>query len=207
MTKIRGVYAIVDVKEDQKVDPVSLTKHYLKAGIRLIQLRAKTLDEKNYLDLAKKINQLKEKISFIFIINDYPQIAYEAQADGVHLGQEDITVSEARKILGNQKIIGKSSHSLEEAQIALQEDIDYLAVGAIFPSPTKGGSHPVLGLELLKKVIDLSSIPIVAIGGINKSNYESVLDTGATSIALISSLEKAENIYLNFEKAFSSNQL
>lgn len=176
---IKGIYAIVDSSEK--------AKKYLESDIKLIQLRQKNPQER--LQQAKQIQLLKSQFNFIFIINDEPNLAKEVNADGVHLGQEDMPVAEARKILGKEKIIGLSTHSINQVLDAQKQDINYIGFGAIFKSPTKNNpDHPVVGLDLLKQVVQISQIPVVAIGGINQSNIQEVLATGVDTVAMISDL-------------------
>lgn len=176
---IKGIYAIVDSSEK--------AKKYLESGIKLIQLRQKNPQAR--LQQAKQIQSLKSQFNFIFIINDDPSLVKEVNADGVHLGQEDMSVEQARKILGREKIIGLSTHSINQALEAQKQDITYIGFGAIFKSPTKSNlDHPVVGLDLLTQVVQLSQIPVVAIGGINQSNIQEVLGTGVAAVAMISGL-------------------
>lgn len=179
MKKIVGLYAVVDSAD--------LAQECLTGGCSLIQLRQKGQNQKNE---AQKIKALKARHDFIFILNDDPQLALEIGADGVHLGQGDMPVVEARKLLGPKVIIGKSTHSVEEAMIAEEEPTTYVAAGAIFPTAAKGPDHPIIGLEGLKAIRKAVSKPLVAIGGINRSNAASVISAGADAIAMISALRK-----------------
>lgn len=185
---IKGLYAIIDTLGDVKLDPVKLARDYLLGGAKVIQLREKIADYQTRKKISQSIIQLKNQFDFIFIVNDDPELALEVDVDGVHLGQEDMSVSQARKILGKSKIIGLSSHSFDEASQALKQDINYLAVGAIFKTVNKPDNHPVVGLDVLKKIRTLTPLPLVAIGGITKENFQSVVLTGVDSIALISAL-------------------
>lgn len=176
---IKGIYAIADSSEK--------AKKYLESDIKLIQLRQKNPQER--LQQAKQIQLLKSSFNFIFIINDDPVLTKEIGADGVHLGQEDMPVVEARKILGKEKIIGLSTHAINQVLDAQKQDINYIGFGAIFKSPTKSSpDHPVVGLDLLKQVVQISQIPVVAIGGINQFNIGQVWDTGVAAVAMISDL-------------------
>lgn len=191
---IRGLYVILETSPAQKLDPFQFALACILGGAPIIQLREKKMPPGDRAALAKKIIRLKKDHDFIFIINDDAALAREVNADGVHLGQDDLPVQAARKILGKGKIIGKSSHSLAQAKMALAEDINYLACGAIFPSPTKAGNHPFVGLETLKQVVQLSTLPVVAIGGINHHNAGEVLSTGVSAIAIISALQCVEDV-------------
>lgn len=159
-----------------------------------MQLRQKAAPRAARLQWAREIIQLKKEADFTFIINDDPEMVTEVGADGVHLGQNDRSIKEARKIIGPEKIIGRSTHSLEEALVAQREEADYIAFGAVFPTSSKPPGHIVVGLEGLREVIRRVSIPIVAIGGINRSNIGSVLETGVQAVAMISALTQSENV-------------
>lgn len=188
---IKGLYAIVDTST-----PLSLTAlalDYLKGGAKIIQLRMKGILREKVAYQAREILKLKSEYPFLFILNDDPMLAKHVQADGVHLGQEDCPVTKAREIVGSSLIIGKSTHSLEQALLADQEPVDYIACGAIFPTTTKALGHPILGAKKLKEIVSRVTKPIVAIGGINRENAQEVVDTGVDSIALISALYQAED--------------
>jgi len=136
---------------------------------------------------------LKSCYDFLWIVNDDLEIACEIGADGVHVGKDDPPIEECRALLGPEKIIGYSSHALEEAVEAERRGADYVAFGAIFPTSTKGPGHPVQGLEKLKEVVRAVKIPIVAIGGINRNTIKDVLATGVASVAMISALTNSIN--------------
>jgi thiamine-phosphate pyrophosphorylase len=140
-----------------------------------------------------EISRLFRKQNVFFIVNDRADIAAASGADGVHLGQEDFPVAAARKILGAGKIIGKSTHSLEQAKAALKEKVDYLAVGPVFWTQTKKIDRPV-GTELAAQVRKLTRKPILAIGGIKPANAASVLAAGATGVAVVSALMAAPDV-------------
>lgn len=195
---ISGLYAIVDSTVTPEADLSSLAEDYLKGGASVIQLRDKRRGESEararaFYETVKKIQALKAKYPFVWIVNDDLKIAREIGADGVHVGRDDPPIGECRKILGPDKIIGYSSHALEEALEAERRGADYVAFGAIFPTPTKGPGHPVQGLEKLREVVRAVKIPVVAIGGINRNTFKDVLATGAASVAMISALAKSED--------------
>ncbi len=129
------------------------------------------------------IKRLAHAQKAFFIVNDYPEIAVITDADGLHLGQDDISISVARKILSPDKLIGKSCHSLKQALSAQKEGADYLGIGPIFSTPTKPEYQPV-GLGLINKVKEKINLPIFAIGGINADNVKLVMDAGATGVAV-----------------------
>lgn len=192
---IKGLYAIVDAGVSSQQSLCDLALDYLKGGVSLIQLRDKKRKSspetyQKFCETAFQIKQLQKDFSFQFILNDDLEIALEAGADGIHIGKDDISIEECRKKMGSQKIIGYSSHSLEEALEAEKMGADYVAFGAIFPTITKGPGHPVQGAEKLKKVVESLRVPVVAIGGIGRHNIKEVLATGVSCVAMISALAR-----------------
>ncbi len=172
-------------------DLEKIIKLVLKEGVKMIQYRCKTgTDIQNYLD-AKRLSVICKQNKALFIINDRIDIALAVDADGVHLGQEDIQVDIARKVLGYKKIIGVSTHSLQEAKKAEAQGSDYIGIGPIFASSSKHSIIP-LGIEGLREIKESIAIPIFAIGGINSSNISLVIDNGITHIALIDAIINAK---------------
>lgn len=170
-----------------------VVRQAIKGGVDMVQLREKNLETGEWLDLASELAKLCRRHRVIFIVNDRVDIAYASGADGVHLGQSDFPVALARKILGRKKIIGKSTHSLEEARKTNREDVDYLAVGPIFWTTTKKIDQPV-GPELITQVRRFVKKPILGIGGINPDNAVQVKAAGATGVAVVSALMAAPDI-------------
>ncbi|HXF49211.1 MAG TPA: thiamine phosphate synthase [Verrucomicrobiae bacterium] len=166
---------------------VNVVAQAIRGGVDMVQLREKNLETRVWLDLALEVSKLCRKQNIFFIVNDRADIAAASGADGVHLGQEDFPVAAARKILGKGKIIGKSTHSVEQARTAIKERVDYLAVGPVFWTQTKKIDRPV-GTELVAEVRKFTQKPILAIGGIKPENAASVLAAGATGVAVVSAL-------------------
>lgn len=190
--EIKGLYAIVDPSYRPDIPPEELARFYLLGGARVIQLRQKMGEKGEIASNAKKILFLKKEFNFIFIVNDCPEMALAVEADGVHLGQADMPSCKARELLGENFIIGKSTHSLFEAQQALKEPVDYIALGAVYPTKAKPEGHPVVGLEVLRDVLKISNKPVVAIGGINRTNASDVVNTGVSAVSMISALCQQE---------------
>jgi thiamine-phosphate pyrophosphorylase len=195
---IFGLYAIVDAGVTQGADLAVLAEDCLKGGASVVQLRDKRRAESPeraclFRETAERIRALKARYGFLWIVNDDLQLAKAVGADGVHVGQDDPSPEECRRILGPGKIVGYSAHSLDEAVEAERRGADYVAFGAIFPTPTKGPGHPVQGLEKLREVVRSLTVPVVAIGGIDRSNIQDVLAAGVHSVAMISALAKAAN--------------
>lgn len=158
-------------------------------GATLIQLRDKSASAREFFEEAAAAVNLGREIGVKIIINDRLDIALAAHADGVHLGQEDISPIEARRIMGADVIIGYSTHSVEQAQTAIGLPIDYLAFGPVFPTTTKANPDPVVGTGVIAEIKRISEdLPLVAIGGIGPGEVAAVLNAGADSVAMISGL-------------------
>ncbi len=164
----------------------------LEGGVRLLQLREKSHDAKRIIELGKKIRELTSIYDAIFILNDRIDIAQIIEADGVHLGQDDIGIKEAKNILGDKTIIGVSTHCPEQARKAVAQGADYIGVGPIFTTPTKPGRIAVT-TEYAKWVSQNIEIPWYAIGGIDFDNVQEVLDSGAKKIAVVRAIINAKN--------------
>jgi thiamine-phosphate pyrophosphorylase len=159
----------------------------IRGGATLVQLREKKISSKEYLELAQKVKTVTDRHDIPLIINDRIDIALAIDADGVHLGPEDLPVPIARKLLGDGKIIGSSAASVDEALLFQAQGADYLGVGAVFPTATKRGTEKV-GLEDLRGIKSAVHIPVVAIGGINAENAKPVMETGVDGVAVVSAI-------------------
>ncbi len=194
---MQGLYPIIDNTFCPHISHVRLAEQYLLGGATTLQLRIKkaaTFWDPDVFEIAKKIVALKKWRPFTFIVNDYIDVAAEIRADGVHVGANDLPISEVQKRIGNSFLIGYSAHSLTEATQAAKEGAGYVALGAIFPTRTKGPGHPIQGLKILRQVVQDVSVPVVAIGGIDRANVQSVLDTGCAAFAMITGLCLAKDI-------------
>src|SRR3990167_7528226 len=168
-----------------------VVKEAIKGGAKIIQLREKQWDKNRIREEAIKLLKICRKNNALFIVNDYVDVALEIGADGVHLGQSDMSISEARKICGNKLIIGLSTHSIKQAVKADKEDVDYITIGPIFKTRVKDYT---VGPEIIKEILKKIKKPLIAIGGINKDNIVEVLSQGAKSVAVISAVVAANNI-------------
>jgi len=160
----------------------------IDGGAKILQLRAKSLSSKEFLETALIIRKITKDKGTVFIVNDRVDIALLTDADGVHLGQGDLPVKEARRLLGNNKIIGYSTHNLREALEAVRLPVDYISFGPIFPTKTKEDAQTPKGLRWLSEVRKAVEIPIVAIGGITETNMAHVLKEGVEGVAMISEI-------------------
>ena len=165
----------------------------LKGGITCFQLREKHLLFDEFLAEAREVKKLCAKYSVPLIINDNTEIALESGADGVHIGQDDMNITEARKIAGERLVIGVSAHNVEEALLAEKNGADYLGSGAVFGSQTKSNVH-TLPLETLRNICSSVKIPVVAIGGINENNMMRLAGTGINGVAIISAIFGAVDV-------------
>lgn len=160
----------------------------LAGGARLIQLRDKEASSREMLDQARACLKLTRAAGATLIINDRVDVALTAGADGVHLGQDDMEVEDAREILGEDKIIGVSTHSLDQFRAALETSANYVAIGPVYQTKTKENPEPVVGLEMIREAKKLTDRPLVAIGGITAERAPEVIAAGADCVAAISAL-------------------
>ena len=187
------LYAVTDAAWTGKKTLTEQVEEAMKGGITFLQLREKHLSKEEFLKEAIEIKDLAQKYQIPFVINDNIEIAQKAEADGVHVGQDDMPVEEVRQILGPDKIIGVSAHNVEEAVRAEQGGADYLGVGAVYPTSTKENTSAV-SMEEMKKICQTVSIPVVAIGGIKKDNMNVLTGTGVDGIAVVSAIFAAKDI-------------
>jgi thiamine-phosphate pyrophosphorylase len=162
-----------------------------EAGVRLLQYRNKSVPTRQYLESSRKLAEVLRPHGVSFFVNDRPDVAFLAGATGVHVGQNDLDVEQARQISGPDKLVGVSTHNLEQFQRAAASSADYIALGPIFSTSSKANPDPVVGIELLRKLRPLTGKPIVAIGGISLERAASVIEAGADSVAVISGILSA----------------
>jgi len=189
------LYAILDLGYVAGRARVSTALKLIAGGADVLQLRAKGHDIGEIRDVAKEILPICRAAAVPFIINDYPELAAELDADGVHIGQDDGPLAAAREVVGSGKIIGRSTHSLAQARAALDEGFDYIGFGPLFPTPTKLG-RPGIGLaDIAAMQSDVGSrIPAYCIGGIKRANLPEVIAAGARRVVIVSDLLTAEDV-------------
>jgi len=187
MMRIPKLYAITD-RQWSNCAHEEIVRMMLDGGASLIQLRDKDASGRELLDQAMACLRLTRNAGATLIINDRVDVALTAGADGVHLGQDDLSVDEARAILGEDKIIGVSTHSIAQFRAALETSANYIAVGPVYPTITKENPAPVVGLELVREARKLTDRPLVAIGGISHARASEVIEAGADCVAVISAL-------------------
>ncbi|MDA0293607.1 MAG: thiamine phosphate synthase [Verrucomicrobia bacterium] len=187
------LYGIVDLGYlSADTAPVAAEK-LLEGGVEILQIRAKQTDKAMVAALAEEIHALTAPLGVPLILNDYPDLLREVPAEGAHLGQDDMTVAEARAAAGRPVIIGKSTHSIVQARAAAEEGADYLGFGPLFATPTKPGREAI-GLQDIAAVHELVAIPIFCIGGIKLANLEQVRDAGARRVVIVSGWLQADDI-------------
>lgn len=163
------------------------------AGIRYLQLRIKDQPPSEVERIAVEIRKITEGSATKFIINDNPEIARACNADGLHIGQDDISFEDARSLLGDTAIIGISTHNPAQSTAACQLNPHYIGAGPVFPTPTKKNPDPVIGIDGLKKMLAVATVPVVAIGGIDCSNLSHVLEAGAKNFCMVREFTQAED--------------
>ena len=164
-----------------------VVKESLDGGVTFLQLREKKLDEEHFLEEAKELQKLCKEYKVPFIINDNVDIAVEIGADGVHVGQSDMEAGDVRAKLGEDKIVGVSAQTVEQALLAQERGADYLGVGAVFPTSSKDDAVEV-DHEMVKAICEAVDIPVIAIGGITKDNVQELSGCGLCGIAVISAI-------------------
>lgn len=184
------LYGILDLGYVELSKALSVAEQMIDGGVDLIQLRAKRRDLAEISKIAAELHPITQERGVPLIINDHPEIAASIGAEGVHLGQDDLPIAEARTIVGPDCVVGKSTHSLDQAIHAFYEGADYIGFGPIFATPTKPDYVPV-GLNEIQKVHEAVRIPIFCIGGIKLDNLSDVLAAGARRVVIVSGLLQA----------------
>jgi thiamine-phosphate pyrophosphorylase len=190
--RLPRLYAIVDPQTTGR-SPLTLAAAYLAAGARLLQLRLKDADARTLYETALALRGVTRAVGAYLVVNDRPDVAAAVDADAVHLGQTDVPVAVARRVLGPDRWIGVSTHDVDEARAAVADGADYLGVGPICTTTSKAGALPARGLELVRAVRTLTPLPLVAIGGITIESAPDVIAAGADSVAVIAALTQAKD--------------
>ncbi len=189
---ISGLHAIIDIQALKGRSHIEVTTQVIRGGAKTIQLRDKVQTKEKLLPIAQELKELCAENNVLFIINDYLDLALAVDADGLHVGQDDLPVKVARRLLPIGKILGCSATTLEEALAAQSDGADYIAIGSIYPTSSKDAVK-VVGLERLYQIRQAISLPLVAIGGITKDNTAEVIAAGADSVAVISAILGADS--------------
>jgi len=189
---IPGLYVIIDTQALKEGNPIEVASKAIRGGAKTIQLRDKLRSKKELLPVAQQLRNLCTEHNVLFLMNDYLDLALVSNADGLHLGQNDLPIKTARKLLPIDKILGCSATTVDQAIAAEAEGVDYVAAGSIYPTSSKEAAK-VIGLERLLQIRQATSLPLVAIGGITKDNTAEVLAAGADSVAVIGAVLRAES--------------
>lgn len=193
MKQIGQLHILTDTVLQSRFSHVELTRLAIRGGADTIQFRQKIGATREMIEIAQQIRQLCTDSGVTFIVNDRVDVAIAAGADGVHLGQDDFPIPLARKLLGESRIIGGSAVTLKEAQKCLTEGADYIGFGPVYPTASKEDAGPVTGIGLLKHVVEVSPLPIIAIGGVSVENTPEVMQAGIHGISVISAVCCQEN--------------
>jgi thiamine-phosphate pyrophosphorylase len=188
---VTPLHAIVDVDASRRtgLHPLDVARAFLAGGARMLQLRAKTLDSGSFLQLADACVAAVRPYNATLIINDRTDIALLSDAAGVHVGQDDLPPAAVRRLVGENKIVGFSTHSLAQIEVAMRAPVSYVAIGPVFGTTSKDTGYDAIGLDLVAAAAKLAGkIPVVAIGGITLDNAPSVTAAGAASVAVIGDL-------------------
>ncbi len=188
-----GVYLVTDRPSCLGRDIIDVVQQSVSSGAHIVQLREKSCDTRAFVELARALKKICVASGALFIINDRLDIALAVDADGVHVGQDDMPVSIVRNWLGPSKLIGLSVNTVEQALEALDCDVDYLGVGPVFPTTTKLDAKTPLGLDGFSALCAKVSLPLVGIGGITVDNAADVMRAGAKGVAVVSALCSADS--------------
>jgi thiamine-phosphate pyrophosphorylase len=191
--RLSGLYVIIDTTALRGRNHIKVASQAIKGGAKVIQLRDKEHGKKELLPVAQGLRDLCAEQGILFIMNDDLDVALAVDADGLHVGQYDLPVKVARRLLPIDKILGCSARTTDKAMAAQSEGADYIAVGAMYTTPTKESAE-VVGPVRLKQLREVLTLPLVAIGGINKDNLREVLAAGVDSVAVISAVLEAEDV-------------
>ena len=187
-----SVYLVTDHRNKTDEEFLKIIEEAIKGGTSIVQLREKTASTRDFYQLALKVKEITSKYDVPLLINDRIDIAIAVDSEGVHIGQDDMPADIARKIIGEDKILGVSASTVEEAEKAEKDGADYIGSGAVFPTSTKDDADSV-SKEELKEIVDSIDIPVVAIGGITLENVGSLKDTGIAGFSVVSAIMSADN--------------
>ncbi len=186
-----SLYLVTD-KSDDVEKFLNTIEEAIKGGVSVVQIREKTAETLDFYNLALQVKEITTKYNVPLIINDRVDVALAIDADGVHVGQSDMPCDVTRKLIGEDKILGVSAATIEEAKKAEKDGADYIGTGAVFPTKTKDDA-PKITKKDLKDVVDSINIPVVAIGGITPDNAHELKDTGIAGLSVVSAIMSAEN--------------
>ena len=188
MKQIGKLHILTDTVLQSRFSHMEITRLAIAGGADTIQYRQKSGSTREMIEIARNMKRLCSEAGVTFIVNDRLDVAIAAEADGVHLGQDDFPIPMARELLGEGRIIGGSAATLDEGRKCLSEGADYVGFGPVYPTSSKDDAGPVSGIDILKQVVEIIPLPIIAIGGVGAENIPDVMRTGAHGIAVISAV-------------------
>ncbi len=188
MKQIGKLHILTDTVLQSRFSHMEITRLAIAGGADTIQYRQKSGSTREMIEIARNMKRLCSEAGVTFIVNDRLDVAIAAEADGVHLGQDDFPIPMARELLGEGRIIGGSAATLDEARKCLSEGADYVGFGPVYPTSSKDDAGPVSGIDILKQVVEIIPLPIIAIGGVGAENIPDVMRAGAHGIAVISAV-------------------
>ena len=188
------LYVITDAKLSRGRSHLEVAQAAIEGGASLIQFRDKEMTTRELVETAQRLRELTSQNGVPFIVNDRLDVALAVEADGVHVGQDDMPAALARQLIGPNKILGVSASTVEEALQAEREGADYVSASPVFTTPTKPDAPPPTGLEGLRAIVEAVNLPVIAIGGINEQNATEVMEAGAQGVAVISAVVSAPDI-------------
>ena len=187
-----SVYLVTDRRNKTDEEFLNIIEEAIKGGTTIVQLREKTASTKEFYDLALRVKEITSRYDVPLLINDRIDIALAVDSEGVHIGQDDMPADIAREIIGDDKILGVSASTVEEAKKAEIDSADYIGSGAVFPTATKDDADSVSKKEL-KEIVDSIDIPVVAIGGITVENAHTLKGSGIAGFSVVSAIMSAED--------------
>ena len=193
-----SLYLVTDNSDDVEKF-LNTIEEGIKGGVTVVQIREKTADTLDFYNLALQVKEITTKYNVPLIINDRVDVALAIDADGVHVGQSDMPCDVTRRLIGEDKILGVSAATIDEAKKAEKDGADYIGTGAVFPTATKDDA-PSISKKELKEVVDSINIPVVAIGGINLDNASELTDTGIAGLSVVSAIMSSDNPKESSEK-------
>ncbi|MCL4426155.1 MAG: thiamine phosphate synthase [Firmicutes bacterium] len=194
LTRRLRLYLVTDRRLSQGRGEEEVVTAALAGGVTAVQLRGKEMTTRQLVAVGERLREITRRVGALFLVNDRLDVALAVEADGVHLGQDDLPLDRVRRLAGRRFLIGISAENPREAQEAEAGGADYIGAGAVFPTGTKADAGHPIGLEGLAAIVASVKIPVVAIGGINAANAATVLKTGAAGIAVVSAIVAAPDV-------------
>jgi len=187
------LYGIVDLGYVKPDDVPAMTRALIQGGVDILQLRAKKLEASQVETLARQMHPITRAAGVPLVINDHPQVAAAVGCEGIHVGQDDLGVSETRRIVGSDCFVGKSTHSVVQARAAMAEGADYIGFGPLYATGTKPDYVPI-GLENIAEVQGFATVPVFCIGGVNQGRLDEVIASGAKRVVVVSAFLLAQDV-------------